>query len=39
MRSIEYKHTISAQCILIKTEVRLEVEQQGYEHFLNTIIH
>jgi len=43
-KSIEYKHTESAQCRLIKTDTTerliasLEVEQPGYRHFLNTII-
>jgi len=42
--SIEYKHTESAQCRLIKTGTTerliasLEVEQPGCTHFLNTII-
>jgi len=42
--SIEYKHAQSAQRRLIKTETmerliaRLEVEQQGYRHILNTIV-
>jgi len=43
-KSTEYKHTKSAQCRLIKTDTterllaNLEVEQQGYKHFLNTIV-
>ena len=41
--NIEYEHTKSAQCRLIKTNTerliaRLEVEQQGYRRFLNTIV-
>jgi len=43
--SIEYKHAQAAQCRWIKTDTTeqligsLEVEQQGYRHFLNTIVH
>jgi len=42
---IEYKHTQSAQCTLVETDTTeqliasLRVEQQGYRHFLNTIVH
>ena len=42
---IEYKHTQSAQCGVVKTGTTeqliasLEVEQQGYRHFLNTVVH
>jgi len=42
---IEYKHTQSAQCRLAKTDTTeqfleiLEVEQQGYRRFRNTIVH
>jgi len=42
---IEYKHTQSAQCRLVKIDTTkqfiasLEVEQQGYRHFPNTIVH
>jgi len=41
---MEYIHKQSAQCRLIKTDTTepliasLEVEQQGYKHFLNTIV-
>jgi len=43
-KSIKYKHSQSAQCRLIKTVTTerliasLEEEQQGYRHFLNTIV-
>jgi len=43
--SIEYKHTQSAQCRLVKTDTTeqliasLEVEKQDYRHFFNTIVH
>ena len=43
-KSIEYKHTLSGQCSLIKTDkterliASFEVEQQGYRRFLNTIV-
>jgi len=42
---IEYKQAQSAQCRSVKTDateqliVSLEVEQQGYRRFLNTILH
>jgi len=38
-KCVEYKHTQSAQCSLVKTDTTeqftasLEVEQQGYRHF------
>jgi len=44
-KCIEYKHTQSAQCRLVKTRTTeqfiasLGVEQQDYRHFPNTIIH
>jgi len=43
-KSIEYKHTLSAQRRLVRTDTTerfitaLEVEPQGYSHFLNTIV-
>jgi len=43
-KSIEYKHTLSAQCRLIKIDkteqliASFEVQQLGYKHFLNTIV-
>jgi len=42
---VECKRTQSAQCRLVKTDTTeqfiasLEVEQQGYRHFPNTIAH
>jgi len=44
-KRVEYKHTQSAQCRLVKTDTTeqfiasLEIEQQGYRHFPNTIAH
>jgi len=44
-KCVEYKDTQSAQCKLVKTDTTeqfiasLEVEQQDYRHFPNTIIH
>jgi len=44
-KSLEYKHTQSAQCGLIKTDITgqliasLKVEQKGYRHFPNTTVH
>jgi len=43
-KSIEYKHALSGQCRLIKTDkteqliASFEVEQQGYRHFLMTCL-